>query len=42
MKFFKESKLVREEFKDAVYEYLYDIKSGKLNPVPYTAVPHDG
>ncbi|KAH8909421.1 carbonic anhydrase [Coniochaeta sp. PMI_546] len=42
LKFFKESQLVRPELKDRVYGYVYDIKSGKLIPVPYVAVPYDG
>ncbi len=42
LKFFKESPLVRQELKDRVYGYVYDIKTGKLIPVPFVAVPYDG
>ena len=42
LKFFMDSSLVRSELKERVYGYIYDIKTGKLIPVPYVDVPYDG
>ncbi|KAF4613432.1 hypothetical protein G7Y89_g15455 [Cudoniella acicularis] len=35
LKFLKASPLIRQEIKDNAKGYVYDIKSGKLNPVAY-------
>ncbi|KAH8807833.1 carbonic anhydrase-domain-containing protein [Xylogone sp. PMI_703] len=35
LKFLKSQPLIKQEIKDKVKGYVYDIKTGKLNPVPY-------
>lgn len=35
LELFKSSALVREELKSNIHGYVYDIKTGKLIPVPY-------
>lgn len=35
LKFLKTTPLLRQEIKDNAKGYVYDIKSGKLIPVPY-------
>ncbi|KAH8897955.1 carbonic anhydrase [Thozetella sp. PMI_491] len=42
MELLKSSSLIREELKDRVYGYIYDIKSGRLIAVPYVVIPYDG